>query len=204
MATPRTIVMMLTILLVVGLLGNALFQSFWSRGQGLALASEAPTCQPEADNPQRVFLPEGSTVMDFSLKTLEGDTITLSRELAKKPVLLELFASWCPHCQHSAKAVEGIYQKQKKVAVLSINAGDPPDQPSTTPEFKKQYKVRYPILERPSEALLNGYCLQGFPSFFLINQEGKVVWRFAGTLKDDKLAELKKAIKALPVSQATH
>ena len=199
MNAMRPVVLGITALLIAGLLGTALYHTV-SGGpkEALALASSAPVCAKDPENPQRIVLPEGSTVMDFTLPALGGKSVTLSKELAKRPVLLELFASWCPHCQHSAPALQELYRHHKKdLTILSINAGDPPDKPSTSKQFKKEHKIAYTILEKPSEALMNGYCLQGFPSFFLINQQGKVVWRFAGTLKGDKLESLKHAIESL-------
>jgi cytochrome c biogenesis protein CcmG/thiol:disulfide interchange protein DsbE len=196
----RPVVMGITALLIAGLIGTALYHTVSGNAkEPLALATETPVCGKDPENPQRIVLPEGSTVMDFTLPSLGGKPVTLSKELAKRPVLLELFASWCPHCQHSAPALEDLYKHHKKdLTILSINAGDPPDKPSTSKLFKKDYKIAYTILEKPTEALMNGYCLQGFPSFFLINQQGKVVWRFAGTLKDKNLDNLKDALKSLP------
>ncbi|MDH4378610.1 MAG: TlpA disulfide reductase family protein [Vampirovibrionales bacterium] len=199
MSGLRPIVLGITTLLIAGLIGTALYHTVsGDPKEPLTLASSAPICSKDPENPQRVVLPEGSTVMDFTLPSYGGKPVTLSKELAKRPVLLELFASWCPHCQHSAPALEALYKEHKNdLTILSINAGDTPDKPSTTKQFKKDYKIAYTILEKPTEALMNGYCLQGFPSFFLINQQGKVVWRFAGTLKAENLENLKKALDGL-------
>jgi thiol-disulfide isomerase/thioredoxin len=195
----RPAILLLTALLIVGLLASALYNTVSSGSkESVVLASVAPTCQPDPTNPQRIVLPQGSQVMDFTLTSLDGKAVKLSQQLAKAPVLLELFASWCPHCQHSAPAMNALHQaNQGKLTILAVNAGDQPGKPSTSAQFKKDHHIAYPILEHPPEALMNGYCLQGFPSFYLISQKGTVVWRFAGTLKGESLAELNKALASL-------
>ena len=86
----RPAVLLLTALLIVGLLGSALYHTVSGGGkESVILASVAPTCQPDPTNPQRIVLPQGSQVMDFTLTSLDGKAVKLSQELAKAPDLLQ-------------------------------------------------------------------------------------------------------------------
>src|SRR5262249_43649364 len=47
------------------------------------------------------LLPVGAQAPDFTLRTPTGTSVSL-RDLRGKAVLLELFATWCPHCNAEA------------------------------------------------------------------------------------------------------
>jgi peroxiredoxin len=193
-------------LLVVGVVAVILNQSngqadhsdkHANTAAAVALADEAPMCAPRKDNPQRMILPVGAQVMDFELKDTSGGSTRLANVLAKGPVLLEFFASWCPHCQHSVDAMHTIHE-MGDVTVLAINSGERPEQPSTAATFKAEYDIPYTILDRPASTLLDRFCLEGFPLFYLLDKNGTVLWHHTGTLNDEKgMPELTKIIKQL-------
>lgn len=165
--------------------------------QAVTLADNAPICAPRKDNPQRLILPIGAQVVDFELGDLDGTPVQLGKLLANGPVLLEFFATWCPHCQHSVDALHHLHD-DGVVQVIGVNSGEKPGQPSTARTFKVEYDIPYPILDKPASTLLDNYCLQGFPLFYLLDTTGTVIWHHTGTLNKEKgLPELNKAIAKL-------
>ena len=59
---------------------------------------------------------------DFTLKNLNGEEVTLSNVLRDKKVVLDFWATWCPHCVTTAPQLERFYKKNKgKTAVFGIN-----------------------------------------------------------------------------------
>ncbi len=192
----RPALMILSILLVIGLAGSLFFKQQGNKAEArVALAEEAPLCAPRADNPQRTILPVGATVVDFELRNMEGRPVRLSEQLAQQPVVLEMFATWCPHCQESAPVAKALHEQYAdSVRFLAINAGDRPGEASTSAAFKKEHGLTYPILEAPSETMMQAYCLESFPLFYVIDQGGVVRFNHAGTLKGKP--EVEKAFKA--------
>src|SRR5208337_630761 len=51
--------------------------------------------------PSRSVLSVGAAAPDFTLRTATGQVVHLS-DYRGKTVLLEFFATWCPHCQAEA------------------------------------------------------------------------------------------------------
>lgn len=156
-----------------------------------AIVSEVPKPPPTPPTPPPP-LQAGSMAPDFSLRDLEGKTVTLQEFHGKKNVLLEVFASWCPHCQHSVPALKQLQQAYPdQLQILAINAGDQPGTPSTGKAFQQQYQITYPILEKPSMELMNAYHVSGFPTIYLIDRSGKIVWNHVGTLDEPSASQIK-------------
>ncbi len=165
----------------------------------MALTSKIPEKPkpppPTAEVPE--LLTVGTQAPDFTLSDLDGKSHSLARYRTRKAVLIEFFATWCPHCQHSVPLLKQVQDKyDERLQVLAINAGDPPGEPSTAPAFRKQYLLNYPILEKAQPALFNAYHLYAFPTMYLVNSQGVIVWRHKGTLSPEVYQELNQVLEA--------
>ena len=73
----------------------------------------------------------GQPMPDFTVTTIEGETLTLSEVLAgKKAVLVNLWATWCGPCAMEFPSLEQAYETYKddvEVIALSIEANDTDD-----------------------------------------------------------------------------
>jgi peroxiredoxin len=150
-------------------------------------AAGAPT------NPD--LLPVRSVAPGFTLRTPQGQQVSLA-SYRGKAVLLEFFASWCPHCNaeapHLAKLARSL--QSRGIRVLSVNA-DGETAPSVF-AFHRYYGLPYPALVDPSEhagsfnspgaagKISNAYRVQSFPTFYVINPGGRIIWRGDGEQPD--------------------
>lgn len=150
----------------------------------MALTSKIPEKpKPVPPTVEPALLETGVPAPDFTLSDLDGKSYTLSRFRHRKAVLVEFFATWCPHCQHSVPLLKQLQSNYgSRVQVLSINAGDPPGEPSTAPAFRKHFQLNYPVLEHASPALYEAYHLYAFPTLYLVSPDGVIVWSHKGTL----------------------
>jgi peroxiredoxin len=147
------------------------------------------------------LLKPGTTAPAFTLKTPQGDTVSLS-DFRGKAVLLELFATWCPHCQaeapHLAKLAQAL--APDGVAFVSVN-GDSEDAASVF-AFHRYFALPYPALldqGKPSGSFTkvgasgpvsSAYRLRSFPTFYVITPDGKVAWAHEGEQPDALLRQL--------------
>src|SRR5262249_14314730 len=70
--------------------------------------------------PSSGLLPVGSTAPDFALPTPTGTRVHLAA-LRGRPVLLEFFATWCPHCAAEAPHLRRLHVSSH-AAFVSVNA----------------------------------------------------------------------------------
>jgi peroxiredoxin len=91
-----------------------------------------------------VFAQEARKAPDFTLKDLDGDTVSLASQKGKV-VFIDFWASWCPPCRESIPRVEALYQKLKNenVAFLGINLEN---DPRSTKKFAVTHDMQYTIL----------------------------------------------------------
>jgi thiol-disulfide isomerase/thioredoxin len=140
----------------------------------------------------------GDKAPEFSVQTNAGpfDLAGVSG-----PVLLEVFATWCPHCQHETTTLNTIAAKyQGKLAVVAVS-GDAFNMEHNGPEsladvntFGATYNVRYPIAFDGDLKVAQAYLKDGFPTLVLISPDKKITWMQDGEVPP---AALEAAIKGV-------
>jgi len=154
------------------------------------------------------LLPVGAQVPDFTLRTPTGTRVGL-RDLRGKAVLLEFFATWCPHCNAEAPHLKALYTKlpHAKSAFVSIDGNS--DDAASVLAYHIWYGLPFPALldqgERtvtfpehgPIGPVSRKYGVSLWPTFYVLDRRGRVAWRSAGEQPDALLArELRRAILA--------
>ncbi len=144
----------------------------------VAYASRMPKIASVA--PTSAQLTVGQAAPQFALPTTDG-VFDLSKA-AGQPVLLEVFATWCPHCQRETATLNAIYDAYKdKVHIVAVSGsqygvdGSTPESQADVVSFVQKYNVRYPVAFDPTLDVGNKYLQGGFPTIVLISKDGKVL-----------------------------
>ena len=114
---------------------------------------------------------------EFTLPTLAGGTAQLS-DYRGQVVLMEFWATWCGPCRSSLPSLEVIYQRYRSrgVAVLLIN------QQETPADIRRWSRTPYTatiLLDTRGEVAAR-YQVSGIPQLFVIDPEGRIVYRHDG------------------------
>ena len=130
---------------------------------------------------------------DWELKDLEGSSITLN-DFKGKPLFLEAWISTCDHCAASMPAVKKIASNfSSKLNVVTVNFDY--DLPSAKAAVK-EHAIEYQVLQ--GDALFDkNYDLRSFPSYFVINSAGKIVYSERGTIEGRKQKVLLEALNSV-------
>ncbi|HLA87103.1 MAG TPA: TlpA disulfide reductase family protein [Anaerolineales bacterium] len=115
---------------------------------------------------------EGFLAPDFTLDTLDGTKVTLSK-LRGKIVLINLWATWCPPCRAEMPALENAYKQYKDsgVVVLGLNVTNQ-DSEKDIPPFVDEFGLTFPILLDRDGSVSALYQLKGLPTTYFVNREG--------------------------------
>ena len=114
----------------------------------------------------------GFLAPDFALKTPEGETIQLS-DFRGQPVLVNLWATWCPPCRAEMQTLETVYNdyKDQGFIVLAVNMTSQDDPQAVLP-FVTERGLTYPILLDDKGEIAKAYQMKSLPSSFFINRDG--------------------------------
>jgi peroxiredoxin len=139
------------------------------------------------------LLPVGARAPAFALKTPAGRTVRLA-DYRGKAVLLEFFASWCPHCAaeapHLAKLARSM--PESKYAFVSINGNN--ETAASVFAYHVYFGLPFPSLLDPAPGVEPvtfpehgtrgpvslAYGVGYYPTFYVIDPQGRITWRSDG------------------------
>lgn len=129
----------------------------------------------------------GFLAPDFTLGTLDGETITLSG-LRGHPILLNWWASWCLPCRAEMPAMQRVYDEYRDdgFIVLAANATSQ-DSRAAAQAFVDEFEFTYPILLDLDGSVASLYRLRAFPSSYFIDADGVISEVVLGGPMDEAL-----------------
>jgi cytochrome c biogenesis protein CcmG, thiol:disulfide interchange protein DsbE len=127
----------------------------------------------------------------FSVATTQG---AFSLDAAHRPVFLEVFATWCPHCQRETAVLNRLYEKYEKRVDFVAVSGSPYAHDRTSPEsmpdvlgFVQYFRVQYPVAFDASLAVAGKYLQGGYPTIAIIGSDKRIAYIGSGEIAETKL-----------------
>jgi len=116
----------------------------------------------------------GDMAPDVMLTTLEDTEVPLSEVRAEHPAIIFFWATWCPHCR--AKMTELAAHRQQiedqGVKIILVNVGE---EAVKVRHFMVSQKLLFQTFLDEDREVSKSYRLIGVPTFFLVDQEGRVM-----------------------------
>jgi peroxiredoxin len=109
---------------------------------------------------------------DFTLTDLTGKSWTL-KQLRRKVVLVNFWATWCPPCRKEMPDLETLYTQFKDQGLVLLAISD--EDAGKVRPFVARQKVTYPILLDPGRKVNELFEVQGIPKTFVYDRSGKLV-----------------------------
>lgn len=143
-------------------------------GVGDAGADDVPPPGPQVDSP----------APDFELETLSGSRLRL-QDLRGKPVLLNFWATWCAPCRIEMPVLEARYEQlQPELEVLAINFDETADEVGA---YTSEMGLTFPVLLDPGGEVQRLYQIRGYPTSFLVDEDGIIRVQHIGQLTESQL-----------------
>ncbi|MEM8863868.1 MAG: redoxin domain-containing protein [Chloroflexota bacterium] len=114
----------------------------------------------------------GALAPDFTLTTLEGESVTLS-ELRGQPIILNFWATWCGPCRQETPHFQSYYeQNQDDFVMLGINQREAIEQ---IEGFVDEFGMTYPVLLDENGQVYDAYQVFGLPTTWFVDPDGVLV-----------------------------
>ena len=124
----------------------------------------------------------GSLAPDFSLRALDGTTVTLSA-LRGHAVLINFWASWCIACRAEAPELEASFKQLEPKGLVILGIDDfSNDKLADVQAYVSQYKLTFPILLDEKGNVFDTYRIPGLPTSFFVDANGVIRQLIMGQL----------------------
>ena len=156
----------------------------------LQLLNRGPsaTGSVSAANFRAVAKADGRLAPDFQLPLLDGSEELSLATLRGHVVVLNFWASWCGPCRLEASALESTSKSYGSRGVQFIGV-DERDDAAAASAFQDEFKISYPSLSDPAGALASDFTLIGLPTTFVMDADGRMLYRFTGFLDEATLTQ---------------
>ncbi|RYZ06942.1 MAG: TlpA family protein disulfide reductase [Myxococcales bacterium] len=115
---------------------------------------------------------EGAAAKPFDLPLASGAGAFKLDEHRGKPVLMEVFASWCGACEHAAPMVDEVYREAQKNGVVFVGVSVDNDAAAAR-RVQQDWPITYPVVVDDGQ-VQRGYGVSLLPTFVLIDRDGTV------------------------------
>jgi len=132
---------------------------------------------------------------DLKLEDIDEEIINI-KSYKGKVVVVNFWATWCPPCRKEMPSLQRLYSKvkDKGVEVLAVNVGEDADRVFSflsNLEPEAEFKA---LLDKDSKAFKR-WKVRGLPTTFIVNKDGKIVYKAIGGREFDNQNIVDKIIK---------
>lgn len=133
-----------------------------------------------------VFYTGAAEVPEVTLQRLDGTPVDL-KTLAGKPMVVNLWASWCPPCRREMPVLRDAQARERDVVFVFANQGEPAE--TVRRYLATEGLVIENVLLDPRGQLGNATGSRALPTTLFVDAKGRIVDRRLGELSSATLSE---------------
>ncbi len=133
-----------------------------------------PKMYAQQDSSAKEAPQEGFLAPEFTLETIEGDSVSL-HDFRGKVIVLNFWATWCPPCREEMPALQSMYEKYREegMVVLAVDL-TAQDTTEDVQAFIAKNSLTFPVLMDVSATVARAYRAQALPTTFFIGKDGTI------------------------------
>lgn len=149
------------------------WKQWWAKEQ-VRWANERPWATAEPVHPKRT-----DPAPPFTLRSIDGARLRL-QDAEGKILLLHFYGTWCAPCEVEMPELVRLRQTypENEVVMIGVAVNETQGERAVR-EWIEKFKIAYPQALATPE-IVSAYWVQGVPITYLIDQEGRIRYRFEG------------------------
>lgn len=129
----------------------------------------------------------GMVAPAFVLEALNSPSPTLALDdLRGQPTVLIFWTTWCPYCLRQTPVMVEAYPRAAEAGIQFVGI-DVQEDRNTVATYLAQHQIAYPILLDEQGSIAAQYAVQGYPTTYFLDSEGRIVARNVGALTGEQL-----------------
>lgn len=124
------------------------------------------------------------------------DNLWKINDLKGSPAIINFWATWCPPCREEMPSMEKAWLKIKDegIMLMAISYGE---ELETVEAFALEYPMSFPVLLDTVGTTGKSWPVQGLPTTFILDAEGRIVYQATGAREwdDEELLDQVRALK---------
>ena len=128
-----------------------------------------------------IFFASAATAENFSFKDIAGKQHNLS-DYRGKWVLVNFWATWCPPCLAEIPDLVALHDKHKGKDLAVIGIAMAYSNPRLVTDFARSKQITYPVVLGNDEIAAQIGPVEGLPTTYLFNPQGKIVAHNVGSV----------------------
>ena len=133
-------------------------------------------------------LAEGNRAPDFTLATVDGETLQLS-DLRGNIVLLNFWGTWCGPCRREMPEFQKAFEDRRdqgfEILAVAFN-----DTEEAIKDFRDEFGLTFRLALDDSGEINSAYAVQTRPSTYVIDRDGVIALKHFGIMTEPQLREI--------------
>jgi len=127
-----------------------------------------------------------SPAPDFTLRSLNGENININ-DLKGKVVIINFWATWCSPCRLEMPVFQNKFDEfSEELLILAVNSQDTAEDAQF---FMDELNLSFDVLLDTSGEVHKKYQVRGFPTTYVVDNDGIIRKQHVGTITEDQLDE---------------
>ncbi|NOZ75415.1 MAG: TlpA family protein disulfide reductase [FCB group bacterium] len=124
---------------------------------------------------------------DFSIKLLNGKTVTIQELIKEGPILIDFWATWCVPCRKEMRYLNTFHQKyaQGGFKVLAVNQ-DTPKSLAKVRSFIRSNRYEFLVGLDPNKQISQKLNAVVLPTTLIVDRDGFIRWQHQGYIAGDE------------------
>ncbi|HET9672232.1 MAG TPA: TlpA disulfide reductase family protein [Actinomycetota bacterium] len=158
--------------------------------RGAGTGPSTPDAVEFGGAPRAALPAAGEAIPDFSAPALAGDGRVAWADHVGQPLVLAIWAPWCPACQEELPILSKVVEETPGVSMVTIVTAIG-SRPGPTPEaYLAEHGLSFPVaVDDRAGTLAEGFGLTSFPSVMFVDSNGTVVRSDVGVIPEDSVRE---------------
>ncbi|MBQ9041319.1 MAG: TlpA family protein disulfide reductase [Eggerthellaceae bacterium] len=131
---------------------------------------------------------DAQRVLALEIVTFDGQDTTLGQVADGKPIVVNMWATWCPYCVAEMQDYQALYDKYgDDVRFVMLNACDSSREVSLAREYIAENGFTFPVYYDADHQVMYEFGVRAYPTTIILSDTGRVLMNRPGQITYDSM-----------------